>query len=67
MSINLRNFKHKYENHILAGSTWIKHGDDCLPTALIAQHANVTSSESDCGKYVIVLIRPCDVIRDPST
>lgn len=55
-----------WNENLLAGIIWIKHGISWRPTELLAQHANV-SSESAGARYVIVLTNPFDVIREFNT
>lgn len=55
------------ENHSLAGRMWTRQGCDCRPTALLAQQASVTISESVCGRKVTVLTWPFVTILEFST
>lgn len=50
----------------LAGIMWMRQGVSWRPTVLLAQHASV-SSESDGARYVMVLTKPFDVIREFKT
>lgn len=66
-TVLMRSFRLDLSMYLLAGSICIKHGAACLPTTLLAQQANVISSESVWGKYVTVLTKPFDCILEFST